>query len=119
MDDDSGNNGLLDFKLVFESDNDPVYFEIEQYADNPKMAALRTLSVFSRDEDARLDDYVPLDNSIKYKVNVLAEDQGAIPLSTTCFFFVTITDVNDNSPVFDSIEYEVTIAQDAASGSQV
>ena len=109
----------MSFTLVYESDNDPEYFEIVQDPNDNKRASLLTLEQFSRDEDERLSDYVPLDNTIKYKVNVLAEDQGARPLSTTCFFFVTITDINNNDPIFDSSSYEVTIQKSPAINTQV
>ncbi len=35
---------------------------------------------------------------MKYPITVVATDQGVPPLAATCFFLVTITDVNDSPP---------------------
>ena len=45
--------------------------------------------------------------SLYLLVTVLAEDEGNPTLSTTCFFFVTIGDINDNPPRFDDQSYEI------------
>ena len=53
-------------------------------------------------------------------MNVLVEDQGSPQLSTTCFFFVTVSDVNNNDPQFDEqSQYEVTIIDSTSSGTEV
>ena len=55
-----------------------------------------------------------------FAVNVLVEDQGSPQLSTTCFFFVTVSDVNNNDPQFDEqSQYEVTIIDSTSSGTEV
>ena len=48
------------------------------------------------------------------------EDKGEPnKLSTTCFFFVVIEDVNDNAPRFDEQSYETMIASDTPVNSRV
>ena len=48
------------------------------------------------------------------------EDKGEPnKLSTTCFFFVVIQDVNDNEPRFDEESYQTTIAADTPLYSRI
>ncbi len=61
-----------------------------------------------------------LAGSIVYPVTILAEDSGLPKLSATCFFFINITDVNDNNPEFDIPSgYAATILRTAAVNSRV
>ncbi|KAB7505675.1 Fat-like cadherin-related tumor suppressor-like protein [Armadillidium nasatum] len=49
-------------------------------------------------------------------VTVIAVDGGSPPLSATALVNVTVTDVNDNSPVFTRPSYEVTVPEDLQIG---
>ena len=63
-----------------------------------------------------------VDNQVKYVVTVELRDKGfPESLSTVCFFFVVIEDVNDNKPMFDNINknYQTTIRDDTVIGSRV
>lgn len=52
-------------------------------------------------------------------VNVLATDKGTPSLTTSCFFYVEITDENDNPPVFDDANYNVVIRYETAIDTEV
>ncbi|XP_071087130.1 protocadherin-11 X-linked-like [Haliotis cracherodii] len=47
----------------------------------------------------------------RYSVKLIAEDGGAPPLSSSMDVQISITDVNDNSPVFSHSIYNVTIKE--------
>jgi len=50
-----------------------------------------------------------------YQVTVKVRDYGTPPLSTNCFLFVTILDINDNKPVFDyTAAYYSTVTNTAS-----
>lgn len=38
----------------------------------------------------------------KFSISIYAEDHGRTALSGFCFFFVTLNDINDNYPMFDT-----------------
>ncbi|XP_014378445.1 protocadherin Fat 4 [Alligator sinensis] len=46
-----------------------------------------------------------------YQVEILASDMGVPQLSSSFILAVSVHDVNDNSPVFDQLSYEVTILE--------
>ncbi|KAJ8342522.1 hypothetical protein SKAU_G00324500 [Synaphobranchus kaupii] len=63
----------------------------------------------------------PLDreSSSSYMLTVVAQDRGTNPLSSTATVEVTVLDVNDNSPRFESASYTADIPEDAVVGSPV
>ncbi|KAJ8404690.1 hypothetical protein AAFF_G00335530 [Aldrovandia affinis] len=63
----------------------------------------------------------PLDRERKgrYALTVVAQDRGSPALSSTATVEVTVLDVNDNSPRFESPGYTVEVPEDAAVGSLV
>lgn len=50
---------------------------------------------------------------------IVATDGGTPPLSATALVNLTITDVNDNSPVFTLPTYTATVREDALQGASV
>lgn len=50
---------------------------------------------------------------------VMATDGGAPPLSATAFINITITDVNDNPPVFTVSAFTAVIREDTVMGASV
>lgn len=66
---------------------------------NQHIAELYTLEEFNREEPRR--GAIIIEGEVKYRVTVKAEDNGYPKLSTNCFLFVTIGDMNDNAPQFD------------------
>ncbi|KAK2908823.1 hypothetical protein Q8A67_004660 [Cirrhinus molitorella] len=61
----------------------------------------------------------PLDREMKdfYELTVTAIDFGSPPLSSDATFKVQVTDVNDNTPVFDQDIYEESIPEDVREGT--
>lgn len=63
----------------------------------------------------------PLDREKRagYTLTITAQDQGHPPLSSTATVEVTVMDVNDHSPVFQSSSYTADISEDVPIGSLV
>lgn len=63
----------------------------------------------------------PLDreDQDEYKLEITARDQGHPSRSTTTTLDVSVTDINDNSPIFSKQQYEVTVSEDATVGTDV
>uniref|UniRef100_A0A2K5XDI8 Protocadherin Fat 4 n=1 Tax=Mandrillus leucophaeus TaxID=9568 RepID=A0A2K5XDI8_MANLE len=54
----------------------------------------------------------PLDvQAGSYQIEILASDMGVPQLSSSVILTVYVHDVNDNSPVFDQLSYEVTLSE--------
>lgn len=62
-----------------------------------------------------------LDREIQnqYNFRVVAQDQGRPTLSTEASMVVTITDVNDNAPIFTKPQYEAIISENATIGTEL
>lgn len=99
---DSGQNGIIDYSLIWSAVDGKQLFEVRDYGGGLG-AELYTLVTFDRESPEN--SAVVIGTSVKYKVTVQATDRGLPPLSTTCFFFVEIEDVNDNIPIFDLSQY--------------
>lgn len=54
-----------------------------------------------------------------YRFYVTAQDGGSPPKEGSLFVTVTITDINDNNPIFDKQAYNVTVREDIPKGSTV
>lgn len=50
---------------------------------------------------------------------VVARDQGRPPLSATASVVITLTDVNDNAPVFSTQRYEASVLENSTVGTNV
>ncbi|XP_056312427.1 protocadherin Fat 1-like isoform X2 [Danio aesculapii] len=55
----------------------------------------------------------------EYHLVITAQDQGRPSLSTTTDLGITVTDINDNSPIFSKQQYETTVFEDAEVGADV
>ncbi|TSK18033.1 Protocadherin Fat 4 [Bagarius yarrelli] len=55
----------------------------------------------------------------KYNLIVVAQDQGRPPLLSTTSVVVTLTDVNDNAPIFTTQSYEASVLENATVGMSV
>ncbi|KAJ9588061.1 hypothetical protein L9F63_018579, partial [Diploptera punctata] len=71
---------------------------------------IKTKHIFDRDEPAR---------EKEVYLTVRATDNGHPQLDDACTFKVTIEDINDNSPVFDKVNYRESVPQDLRPGSEV
>lgn len=70
---------------------------------NNETGEITTSHIFDRDEPSR--------NKEVY-VTVQATDNGRPTLADVCTFKITITDINDNSPIFDKTNYYESVPQD-------
>ena len=64
----------------------------------------------------------PLDADVSDPIHflvVVATDNGAMPLSVRANFTVTVTDVNDNSPIFTQRDYTGDLAENAPAGTSI
>lgn len=52
-------------------------------------------------------------------LQVTARDMGTPPLNTSTVITVVLKDVNDNAPIFEKKEYNVTISEEMPRGSQI
>ncbi|XP_060078069.1 protocadherin Fat 4-like [Ylistrum balloti] len=60
------------------------------------------------------------ENETSYSCVIVATDMAKeTPRSSSAYVTVSITDVNDNAPVFDQSSYEVNISRDLSTGSEV
>lgn len=54
-----------------------------------------------------------------YEIRVIAKDQGTPPQSSTATVFLSVQDVNDNSPEFYPLQYFVRISEDTSVGTSL
>ena len=54
-----------------------------------------------------------------YNLTVVVSDRGMPQKSSNVAAVITIADVNDNSPVFSSSEYTVSLSEGAAAGTEI
>ncbi|XP_046488919.1 DE-cadherin isoform X1 [Neodiprion pinetum] len=77
---------------------------------NNETGLIKTTQILDRDEPAR---------EKEVYLTILAKDNGRPQLDDVCTFKVTISDVNDNSPVFDKVAYTESVPQDLPLGREV
>ena len=71
---------------------------------DPKTGWLSTNILFNRDEP---------DREKRVYVTVKVSDMGKPSLEDWCTILVNIKDINDNAPIFDRANYDVSVTQDA------
>ena len=55
----------------------------------------------------------------RLEITVQATDQGAVPLSSTSVVVLTLTDINDNNPLFQHLSYLSYVGEETGVGSAV
>ncbi|CAI8050090.1 Protocadherin-11 X-linked [Geodia barretti] len=90
-------------------DNGEVYFELESTSD--------PLNQFRLEQDgdmATLIVDIPLDreNISMHSLSVFAIDRGNPPLSSSATINITLSDINDNAPVFSQASYTISIPEE-------
>ncbi|XP_032671604.1 DE-cadherin-like [Odontomachus brunneus] len=90
------NGGTVTYKFV-SAPHEKLKFEI-----NNITGEITTIAFINRDEPSR---------EMEFYLTVLATDNGSPKLYDICTFKVTITDINDNKPVFDKSEYTGSVPQ--------
>ncbi|XP_063784677.1 protocadherin gamma-B4-like isoform X46 [Pseudophryne corroboree] len=69
----------------------------------------------------KLETASPLDRETNsaYNITIIAEDEGSPPMVTNKMIYITISDVNDNPPVFDKPMYISYIPEHTPAGTSV
>lgn len=99
-DDDQGPNGMIRYKI--SGGNERKEFAVDAYS-----GAVTILQPL---------DY---DTIQEYHLNITAEDLGFKSHSTTAMLTITLTDINDNSPMFNQSIYEAYISENLPPNSFV
>ncbi|EEC00768.1 conserved hypothetical protein, partial [Ixodes scapularis] len=96
---DEGNNSLVRYSIRDTPDTYSQWFRVDA----------RTGLVTTRT-------HIDCETSPVPRVTVVATDSGSPPLSASATVLVTISDVNDNEPIFDQSFYNITVAEDERVG---
>ncbi|XP_078395822.1 protocadherin Fat 4 isoform X1 [Cetorhinus maximus] len=95
-DPDSGPNSYVEYTLLSHSGN--------------------KFSIGTIDGELRLTGELDREEVSNYTLTVIATDKGEPPLSSTMDVTVIVLDVNDNTPIFQQVLYEVEISENTLSG---
>ncbi|XP_051163355.1 protocadherin-like wing polarity protein stan isoform X2 [Leptopilina boulardi] len=102
-DSDVGQNAQITYSLGSDGgDQEPAEFII-----NPQTGAITTTRLLDREQVSG------------YLLTVTARDGGVPPLSDTTDVEISITDVNDNAPSFESSQYHGSVIEDVLVGTSV
>lgn len=99
---DEGRNSLLRYSILHTPDTYSQWFHVD-----PRTGLVTTRTP------------IDCETSPVPRVTVLATDGGEPPLSASATLLVTISDVNDNEPIFDQSFYNITVAEDEPVGKCV
>lgn len=99
---DEGRNSLLHYSIQHTPDTYSQWFHVD-----PRTGLVTTRTP------------IDCETSPVPRVTVLATDSGEPPLSASATLLVTISDVNDNEPIFDQSFYNITVAEDEPVGKCV
>ncbi|XP_012288367.1 protocadherin-like wing polarity protein stan [Orussus abietinus] len=102
-DSDVGQNAQVTYVLG----TDTVDQEAPEFAINPQTGAVTTTRTLDREQVSG------------YLLTVTARDGGVPPLSDTTDVEISVTDVNDNAPVFEAPQYQGSVPEDALVGTSV
>lgn len=110
------------FPLPSAIDDDSRFFGVQTYTaihSSPDSEARFQLSVTEHEDGTKplmllLRDRLDRESCDAYVITVIAFDAGSPPRSASMVVNVAISDANDNSPIFDSTSYEVTVSESRA-----
>ncbi|XP_063987386.1 protocadherin-like wing polarity protein stan [Diachasmimorpha longicaudata] len=102
-DSDVGQNAQVTYSLGTDGDG----LEAAEFTINPQTGAITTTKALDRERASG------------YLLTVTAKDGGVPSLSDTTDVEISVTDVNDNAPVFDAGQYTGTILEDVLVGTSV
>uniref|UniRef100_A0A1I7XG09 Cadherin domain-containing protein n=1 Tax=Heterorhabditis bacteriophora TaxID=37862 RepID=A0A1I7XG09_HETBA len=97
IDEDSGDNGRVKYFLEGSSDF---------YIDSDS-GVIKTTNLLDRE------------NISQYDIKVIASDMSSEPQQTSTFITIILKDVNDNAPLFEKSEYNLTLLENTPRGSQI
>nr|UZM07822.1 cadherin 3 [Geocoris pallidipennis] len=98
------NGGNITYKIV-KGELERLRFSIDEYTGD-----IYTFHIFDRDEPNR---------EKEVYLTVRATDNGKPQLDDVCTLKVIIEDVNDNTPIFDKVNYQESVPQDLLPGREV
>ncbi|XP_029020487.2 LOW QUALITY PROTEIN: protocadherin Fat 2 [Betta splendens] len=99
-DQDGPINSLLRYSIV---SGDP----LQQFSIDPRSGEITVQTALDREETPH------------YSLTVQAADEGAPPLSSAVVITITVTDVNDNPPVFSQVKHSLLLQEGESIGSSV
>lgn len=102
-DSDVGKNAQITYSLATDNGEQTAI----EFTINPQTGAITTTKALDRE-------LVP-----SYLLTVTARDGGEPPLSDTTDVEISVTDVNDNAPVFEAPQYQGSIPEDVLVGTSV
>ncbi|KAM6952868.1 protocadherin beta-3-like [Lycodopsis pacificus] len=102
--------GIINVKDLDSADNGKVNCKIEQNAPFKIKSNLR--NYYTLVTDTALD----RETVSEYNISVVATDAGTPPLSTKRTFYLKVSDVNDNAPLFSENVYNAFIAENNSPG---
>ncbi|XP_028444845.1 protocadherin gamma-B7-like, partial [Perca flavescens] len=105
--------GIINVKDLDSGENGQVSCTIEQTAPFKIKSSLR--NYYNLVTDASLD----RETASEYNITVVATDAGMPPLSTKRTFYLKVSDVNDNAPVFSQGVYNAFIVENNSPGVSV
>uniref|UniRef100_A0A803W497 Uncharacterized protein n=1 Tax=Ficedula albicollis TaxID=59894 RepID=A0A803W497_FICAL len=107
---DLGQHGEITYSLLHDSGRDYTFFRLD-----PQTGSIYTTSVFDREEKGS---YLLEVKSVDGSESARPGKHGK-PNSDTAYVRVSISDVNDNQPVFAQSVYEVNVDEDQDVGSTI
>ncbi|XP_016844332.1 protocadherin-like wing polarity protein stan isoform X2 [Nasonia vitripennis] len=105
-DSDVGQNAQITYSLSSDEDGAESQ-ETSKFAINPQTGAITTTKPLDREMDKG------------YLLTITAKDGGVPPMSDTTDVEISVTDVNDNAPTFDSVQYQGAVREDVLIGTSV
>ncbi|XP_065173819.1 protocadherin-like wing polarity protein stan isoform X2 [Atheta coriaria] len=101
----SDNDVGINAKITYTLGEDSV--EVQPFTINPQTGAIITTKLLDRESVSG------------YLLTVTARDGGHPPLSDTTDVEITVTDINDNYPIFKQLQYSGSVLEDALLGTSV
>ncbi|XP_074530998.1 protocadherin Fat 2 isoform X2 [Halichoeres trimaculatus] len=80
---------------------------------------LQQLSIDPRSGEITLHTSLDREETPHYSLTVQAADEGSPPLSSAVHITITVTDVNDNPPVFSKVNYSLLLQEGESVGSTI
>ncbi|XP_024946918.1 protocadherin-like wing polarity protein stan isoform X2 [Cephus cinctus] len=102
-DSDVGQNAQITYSLG----NDSGEQEASEFTINPQTGAITTTKTLDREQVSG------------YLLTVTARDGGVPSLSDTTDVEISVTDVNDNAPIFEALQYQGSVLEDVLVGTSV
>ncbi|XP_023246804.1 protocadherin-like wing polarity protein stan [Copidosoma floridanum] len=106
MDSDVGQNAQITYSLGSDDDASQNR-DSSEFTINPQTGAITTTKLLDRELMSG------------YLLTVTAKDGGVPPLSDTTDVEISVTDVNDNAPTFNTVQYHGAIREDVLIGTSV